>query len=64
MAYVKAWIANSGYDQERKDKLQQQFNFYVPDTYDYCLKNFKTIVPTVLISQVMNICKLLEIIFK
>jgi dynein heavy chain len=23
MAYVKAWIANSGYDQERKDKLQQ-----------------------------------------
>jgi dynein heavy chain len=22
MAYVKAWIANSGYDQERKDKLQ------------------------------------------
>jgi dynein heavy chain len=63
-AYVKAWIANSGYDKERKESLSKLFNFYIPDTYDYCRKNFKNIVPTVLISQVMNVCKLLEIILK
>jgi len=61
-AYVKSWIQNSSYEPERKEALQKLFNTYIEDTYTYMRKNFKNIVPTVLISQVMNICKLLEVI--
>ena len=62
-AYVKSWIANSPYEPERKEALQKLFNTYIEETAFYMRKNFKNIVPTVLISQVMNICKLLETIF-
>jgi dynein heavy chain len=62
-AYVKSWIAHSPYEPERKEALQKLFNTYIEDTAFYMRKNFKNIVPTVLISQVMNICKLLETIF-
>jgi dynein heavy chain len=61
-AYVKSWIKYSPYDAERKEQLQKLFNTYIEDTSFYMRKNFKPIVPVVLISQVMNICKLLECI--
>lgn len=61
-AYVKSWIQYSNYEPDRKEALQKLFNTYIDETYSHMRKYFKSIVPTVLISQVMNICKLLEII--
>jgi len=63
-AYVKSWIKHSPYDNERKEALQRLFDNYIDECYQYMRKTFKTIVPVVLISQVTNICKLLEIIMQ
>jgi len=62
-AHVKSWIAKKDpakYTEEIKTMLGQLFEKYVPDTFIHCKKNFKYLIPTMEISMIIAICKLLE----
>ena len=50
------------FDKERADFLQQYFDKYIPPTLAHLKKSFVFIVPTVDISMIISICKLLEAI--
>lgn len=62
-AYVKSWIAKKDpgkYTEEIKVMLGQLFEKYVPETFIHCKKTFKYLIPTMEISMIIAICKLLE----
>ena len=67
-AYVKSWIAGltcltKGEEKEQRELLQQLFDKYVEETLNHMKKTFKFLIPTVDISIVVSICKLLQAIF-
>ena len=60
-SYIKSWIKFKGkYVEELKISLQQLFDKYLPDSFLHMKKYFKYLVPTVEISIVMSICRLIE----
>ena len=61
-SYVKSWIANMNYDAERKKELQHLFDQYIAEAFKHIKINFKYLVPTVEVSMVISLCKLLQAI--
>ena len=59
-AYVKSWIAKKPYNEEQKQQLTQFFDKYIPETFIHCKKAFKYLIPTMEMSMIICICKLLE----
>jgi dynein heavy chain len=59
-SYVRSWIKQKKYDEEKKTTLQQLFDKYLPETFLHVRKAFKYLVPVVEMSIVISICKLLE----
>ena len=59
-AYVQSWIAMKSYDADKKKQLEGLFEKYIGDTLFQMKKSFKLVVPSVDISQVVALCKLLE----
>ena len=65
---MKSWIAGltcltKGEEKEQKELLQQLFDKYVEESLNHMKKTFKFLIPTVEISIVISICKLLQAIF-
>jgi len=59
-SYIKSWIKAKKYNDETKTTLQQLFDKYLAETFLHLKKFFKYLVPTVEISMVIAICRLLE----
>lgn len=59
-SYVKSWIAKKKYDEEKKQMLNQFFDKYIPETFLHVKKSFKYLIPTMEMSMIISMCRLLE----
>jgi dynein heavy chain len=59
-SYVKAWLQNQSYDEDRKKELQGFFDQYIKEALLHMKRSFKFLVPTVEINMVVSLCSLLQ----